>query len=75
MTLNDLLTTTNINNQVHIYIENKTKDDLVLIFKGEAEDAIKYFNGCDKMMESKVEFINLTTDHETKAPFISIVIA
>lgn len=74
MTLKELLNTTNTYDQIRIHIENKTNDDLVLIFKGTAQDACHYFNGVDKAMNSKVAFISLTTDHQTKAPLMFIVI-
>lgn len=75
MTLKELLTITNINSQVAIYIESKNKDDLIPIFKGDAEDAIKYFKGVDSTMNSKVEFININKSLITQAPRMNIVIA
>lgn len=74
MTLKNLLNITNSYNQVRIHIENKNRDDVFLIFKGTAQDACQYFNGVDGTMNSEVEFINLGTDHETKAPIMHIVI-
>lgn len=71
MKLKELLNITNINNQVRIYFENKDHDDLVCIFVGTSENAIKYFNGCDNF---EVQFINIDTDNETKAPKMNIVI-
>lgn len=74
MTLKELLNTTNSYDQIRIHIENKNHDDLVTIFKGTAQDACHYFNGVDKALNSEVTFIKLAKDHETKAPFMSIVI-
>ena len=74
MTLKNLLCTMNFQNQVRIYTTGKTKTDLVLIFKGTSNNAIKYFKGCDKKMYSVVDFINLAMENEIKAPFIQIVI-
>lgn len=73
MTLKNLLNTMNFNNQVRIYIHNENKDELILIFKGTSENAIKYFDGVDKTLYAIVEFINVSKDYETNAPALSIV--
>lgn len=74
MTLKELLNTTNCYSQIRILIESEVSDNgLVTIFKGTAQDACHYFNG-SCTLNSKVQFINLNVDHQTKAPFMAIVI-
>lgn len=72
MKLKELLNITNYSNQVHIHFENKDRDNVILIYKGNAENAIKYFG--EATLNFQVEFVNLGTDHETKAPIMHIVI-
>lgn len=75
MTLKDLLDTTNDYDQIRIHIASEISDTgLVTIFKGTIQDARHYYRGVDKAMNMKVGFINLTVDHVTKAPIMSIVI-
>lgn len=74
MTLKELLDTTNDFDQVRISTQNKTHDDLVTIFKGTALDALHYFYGVDKALNSKVGFIITHVDPKTNAPFMRIVI-